>query len=543
MTAGLSFKNASGAAATSLDEVKIITLEDKTGNKYTLDIEGTELELKYKPQGGSEIKYNVTGLVPSITSLLTTNSGSKNGTRDITIFEKEAANKDVVEAILKAKASSTDTESIFETKVAGKEVAGKILGAKDGKKSILVEQLGGSLANSGKAKYDGTNEQTAQDFLASKYPFVKTDASNLTDAKAFAEKILPAQDGKKSILVEQLGESLTSLGKAKYDGSNDQTAQEFLASKYPFVKTADLATKVSEKAVVDVLVPALATAGTDDTKKVYTKTTADAAFVKTADLATKVSEKDVVEAILKAKASSTDTESIFEKEVAGKEVAGKILGAKDGTKSILVEQLGGSLASSDKAKYDGSNDQTAKEFLGSKGFPSAAAVATQLLTDANKDKLGKAVLGVKKKVNDVEKPALETDLAANKDFQKDVAADSGLKAAVASPTIAANADLQKAVATKLLDDTNKNNLGKAVLGVTKKVNDVDKPALETDLAANTDLQTAVKNALAADTGFQNATKITVGAEDPELQGAVRIIASQPMCEIESDGTFSCHLFG
>ncbi len=49
-------------------------------------------------------------------------------------------------------------------------------------------------------------------------------------------------------------------------------------------------------------------------------------------------------------------------------VAGKVLDAKDGNKSILVEKLGEFLGSSDEAKYDGKNNQTAKVFLEGKGL-------------------------------------------------------------------------------------------------------------------------------------------------------------------------------
>ncbi len=97
-----------------------------------------------------------------------------------------------------------------------KAFAEAILPAQDGNKSILVNKLGEALdrvQNNANDKVYGAagQEKIAKDFLADKYPFAKIDASNLTDAaskKAFAEAILPAQDGNKSILVNKLGEAL-----------------------------------------------------------------------------------------------------------------------------------------------------------------------------------------------------------------------------------------------------------------------------------------------------------------------------------------------
>ncbi|WP_265026181.1 hypothetical protein [Wolbachia endosymbiont (group A) of Bibio marci] len=50
MVAGLSFKKQDKTTdATALSEVKLIALEDKAGNKYTLDITTNDLKLEYKP--------------------------------------------------------------------------------------------------------------------------------------------------------------------------------------------------------------------------------------------------------------------------------------------------------------------------------------------------------------------------------------------------------------------------------------------------------------------------------------------------------------
>ncbi len=137
----------------------------------------------------------------------------------------------------------------------------------------------------------------------------------------------------------------------------EKIAKDFLADKYPFVKTADLGTKVAEKAVVDVLVPALATVGTDDTKKVYTKSVADTAFAK-------IDASNLTEAANK------------------KAFAEAILPAQDGDKSILVDKLGDAIASTDKAEYNVGTEQTAKQFLNSRGLiPSEDAIFNRLTSD------------------------------------------------------------------------------------------------------------------------------------------------------------------
>ncbi|WCR53918.1 MAG: hypothetical protein PG981_000940 [Wolbachia endosymbiont of Ctenocephalides orientis wCori] len=58
-----------------------------------------------------------------------------------------------------------------------------------------------------------------------------------------------------------------------------------------------LAAEVAKPDVVDILVPALATVGTDDTKKVYTKKAMDDDFLKTSELPTQVAEVGVTNAL------------------------------------------------------------------------------------------------------------------------------------------------------------------------------------------------------------------------------------------------------
>ncbi|MGL9759670.1 MAG: hypothetical protein ACR5LA_13640 [Wolbachia sp.] len=131
-----------------------------------------------------------------------------------TELKTKAAEKDVVKAIFSAKENATDTQSILVKEVAKEPVVKEILAAKDGNKLVLVEELGKALDKvaAGDKVYGAQgSEKIAKDFLAEKGSFVKIDASNLTVAanqKAFAEAILPAKDGNKLVLVEELGKAL-----------------------------------------------------------------------------------------------------------------------------------------------------------------------------------------------------------------------------------------------------------------------------------------------------------------------------------------------
>ncbi|WP_375316327.1 hypothetical protein [Wolbachia endosymbiont (group A) of Colletes cunicularius] len=182
------------------------------------------------------------------------------------------------------------------------------------------------------------------------------------------EAIFDATDGGNKISETKIGTTFarkTDLdNKADADGTNLDDAKvtailEKLTDKV--VKTSELSAKTAAKDVVDAI-----TASSDFTNKVYikaapadevyTKTAADTAFVK------------------------TDGSNISTQADKGKALAGAILAVQDGNKSFLVDNLGGFLSSSDKAKYDGRSDQTAKEFLVEKGLkPTPQEVATELM--------------------------------------------------------------------------------------------------------------------------------------------------------------------
>ncbi|OCA06375.1 hypothetical protein [Wolbachia endosymbiont of Trichogramma pretiosum] len=131
------------------------------------------------------------------------------------------------------------------------------------------------------------------------------------------------------------------------------------AADTTFVKATELKTKVAEQAVVDILVPALATVGTDDTKKVYTKGTVDTSFAK-------IDASNLTEANQKAFAEA-------------------ILPAKDGQKSILINELGEALdrvaddKSADKVYGAKGSEKISKDFLADKGLkPMPEDVAAEL---------------------------------------------------------------------------------------------------------------------------------------------------------------------
>nr|WP_253307208.1 collagen-like protein [Rickettsia endosymbiont of Ceutorhynchus assimilis] len=143
MSASLKFESAVGTAATDLSHVKIITLADKKGNKYTLDVTGDDLKLEYTPDKKPAVEYKVDGLATALGSLLST---------------------------------------------------------KDNNKSVLVGTLGEFLGSSDKAKYDGTNDQTAKAFLGGKGLQGADGAQGPKGEKGLqGEKGDPGKDGKDGV--------------------------------------------------------------------------------------------------------------------------------------------------------------------------------------------------------------------------------------------------------------------------------------------------------------------------------------------------------
>ncbi len=188
----------------NLNEAKIIVYEDSGGNKYTLDASGISTltnidDIKLSDLLEGKVKF---------------------------IYQKKDSNAIQIKGLgniistLLATQKAVDGESILAEEVSKKPVVDTILKATD-------------LVN--------LNKNIVETELEDK--FVKKDASNLTDAvnqKAFAEKILPAKDGQKSILVEKLGRFLDTTS-TEY---SNQTAKVFSGEKGTKPTAEEVVTKL-----------------------------------------------------------------------------------------------------------------------------------------------------------------------------------------------------------------------------------------------------------------------------------------------------------
>ncbi|MBA8770514.1 hypothetical protein HCR16_05425 [Wolbachia pipientis] len=319
MPASLKFESAAGTAAATLAEVKLVTLADNTGNKYTLDITTNDLKVAYTKNGGSKTEYTVNGLATALGKLLTID-GSTPGK---SVLAEEAAKKPVVDALIPELAKGADDQGIYTKK--GVDDALK-LKADTAALADKVNVIGDNATDPGVTAMLGK--------LINANKVLKVDGSNATDPGVNA----------------MLGKLIDANKVLKVDGSNatDPGVNAMLGNLTDkVIKISELPAKAAEKAVIDAI-----TASPDFTNKVYikaapadevyTKTAAETAFVKATELKTKAAAKDVVDAIFDA---------------------------KDGDKSILVDKLGGFLAENTKA-YD-NGKKTAKELL----VPSAADLA------------------------------------------------------------------------------------------------------------------------------------------------------------------------
>ncbi|WP_265024041.1 hypothetical protein [Wolbachia endosymbiont (group A) of Epagoge grotiana] len=241
--------------------------------------------------------------------------------------------------------------------------------------NALVEKLAAGVGNSG--VYTKTAANTA---------FVKTDGSNATEAGVTA--MLGTLRGNNQV-VKANGDNATEAGvKAMLDklSANEKVAKvSDLTTKVnvagdnvtdagvnamldkltdKVVKATELKTKAAEKEVVDAI-----TASSDFTNKVYIKAApADEVYTKTVTDTTfaKIDASNLTDAANK------------------KAFAEAILPAQDGDKSILVDKLGDAIASTDKAEYNVGTEQTAKQFLNSRGLiPSEDAIFTRLTSNDN----------------------------------------------------------------------------------------------------------------------------------------------------------------
>ncbi len=350
MVASLKFYTDSGrsteATAADLSDAKVVVYEDGNGNKYTLDASSIanlnkiddiklstlkDVVFKYQLKGDNS-ETTSTGLGSIIGSLFATQS-VQNGK---TILAEEVAKKPVVDVLVPALATvgTDDTKKVYTKTEAGSTF-------------LKTADLATKVAE--KPVVDAIT--ASADFTGNVYTKPAADA-------AFVKATDLATKAAEKDVVDSITASPDFTNKVYVKATPADEVYTKTAADTTFLKTSDLATKVAEQAVVDVLVPALATVGTDDTKKVYTKGIADTNFAKinASNLTDAANQKAFAEAILPA---------------------------KDGQKSILVEKLGVLLDSTD-SPYGASQNQAAKAFLAEKGLkPTPQEVATELMKNPN----------------------------------------------------------------------------------------------------------------------------------------------------------------
>ncbi|WP_353276264.1 hypothetical protein [Wolbachia endosymbiont (group B) of Villa cingulata] len=352
MTSNIEFKDNQGTSISNLENVKIITLSDEKGNKYTLDASNGSLELKYKQDGQGEISYKVGGLAAAFKSLLDMKSTNND---EHTVLEEKLAEKSIVEAIFDAKDFDKNdkiSNLILDNTFLRKDVLPAYLNKKADVENVYTKEEVDEGLNKKvdvenvytKEEVDkGLNKKVDVENVYTKEDtdrgFISRDSDGIN--RLASELFYKHEPDATSILVNTLGKLLDE----KYEIYGDnKTAKDFLAEKGNFAKADGSNIKILE----------------------FTKKILDA------------------------------TEDIGD----GKK------------KSILVEKLGRFLdqTADNKNAYDG---KVAKAFLGDKGMqgskgadgpqgpagrdgksPSIEEVAVQLLTDENKDILGKTVLDI-----------------------------------------------------------------------------------------------------------------------------------------------------
>lgn len=333
MTPNVEFKDNHGTSISNLENVKIITLSDEKGNKYTLDASNGSLELKYKQNVQNEISHKVEGLAAAFKSLLDMKSTNND---EHTVLEEKLAEKSIVEAIFYAKdfdKGDRISNLILDSTFPRRDVLPAYLNKKADVENVYTKEEVDEGLNK---KVDVENVYTKED---TDRGFISRDSDGIN--RLASELFYKHDPNATSILVNTLGKLLDE----KYEIYGDnKTAKDFLAEKGNFAKADGSNIKILE----------------------FTKKILDA------------------------------TEDIGD----GKK------------KSILVEKLGRFLdqTADNENAYDG---KIAKAFLGDKGVqgskgadgpqgpagrdgksPSIEEVAVQLLTDENKDILGKTVLDI-----------------------------------------------------------------------------------------------------------------------------------------------------
>ncbi|MBS9530197.1 hypothetical protein INQ25_02110 [Wolbachia endosymbiont of Rhagoletis cerasi] len=371
MTPNVEFKDNHGTSISNLENVKIITLSDEKGNKYTLDASNGSLELKYKQNGQDEISHKVEGLAAAFKSLLDMKSTNND---EHTVLEEKLAEKSIVEAIFYAK----DFDK-------GDRISNLILESTFSRRDVLPAYLD--------KKADVKNVYTKEEVDEGLNK--KVDVENVYTKKEVDEGLNKKVDVENVYTKEEVDEGLNKKVDVENVYTKEDTDRGFISRDSDGIKR--LASELFYKHEPDATSILVNTLGKllDEKYEIYgdNKTAKDF-----------LAEKGNF-----AKADGSNIKIL--------EFTKKILDATedigDGKKkSILVEKLGRFLdqTADNENAYDG---KIAKAFLGDKGVqgskgadgpqgpagrdgksPSIEEVAVQLLTDENKDILGKTVLDI-----------------------------------------------------------------------------------------------------------------------------------------------------
>ncbi|WP_147269145.1 hypothetical protein [Wolbachia endosymbiont of Cylisticus convexus] len=485
--ASLKFESVAGTTTAALDQVKIITLEDGTGNKYTLDTTTDNLKVAYTPNGGQAKEYTVDGLAAALGKLLTI-----GGTAGKSVLAEEVAKKPVVDALIPELAKDDGTTGIYTKKGVDDELAKKADTSALDNKANTVDV------------YTKTDTDTA---------FAKVDGANLDDAKvtAILEKLtdkvvktteLPAKAAAKPVvdaLIPELAKDDGTTGIYTKKGVDDELAKKANISVIPaapdlsnYLEISKLAEEVAKKPVVEAIFDA------QDGKK-------------------SILVNKLGEALDRVRDNADD--KVYG--AAGQEKIAKDFLGEKGLKPVPSEVASELIAKNKQDLADEvANNPDLQEAVAKNADLQEAVAAIPALQTAvaeNVDLQEAVAENVDLQEAVAENVGLQEAVAENVDLQEAVAMNADLRTAVAADAglrtaVAADAGLRTAVA----DDAGLQ----AVLANPNSIAAI--PALQTAVAADAGLRTAVAN----NTDLQTAV-----AQNEDLQTAVM---SQPSFEIPID---------
>ncbi|WP_265027455.1 hypothetical protein [Wolbachia endosymbiont (group A) of Bombylius major] len=592
MTASIEFKDNQGNQVSGLSDIKIITLSDSAGNKYTLDARGGHLKLKYIPTNeDKEEECTITSLADALRSLLNVKSSG-----DKTVLEEKVSEKPIVEAIMYAKDDNNNriSDTVLAHTFARKDdvsthiserlstKADKVeLDKKANVDSVYTKQniddklktkvdiddvytkqvIDSELASRVNADRVYTKEEMDEKLTAKAdtlFTYTKQEANErffpLAEHQKLAKEILGKRINGKSVLVDELGK-LFDEQELWYGNKSEQTAKDFLAEKGNFAKIngsnimiPDFAEKIldatediGEGKKKSVLVEKLGKFldQIDDNDKAYEGKTAKDFLGEKGMQGPRGSDGPAGKDGISTAPNLVAQELITNQADA---LGQAVLGAKDDeNREILVNS---SILQEGVAKKLKENPGKA---IGPKGepgqdgeSPSVDAVAAQLLIGTNKDALVTEIAHNK---------GLQESLAINQDFSTAVVAtlsnDKNFSNIVKRDLSRGEESLSvNNVVTRLLADENKtlvnaigNNkeVAKKILAATEDT-DEKKSILVEKLAGFLD-----DNDQAYDNNKRTAKEFlgskglaSANASDPTFQGAVREVISQPLFEIPDD---------